>query len=50
VTTDIKIVVAEALAGLVDEPVAERIVPSVFDERIVPGIADAIGACQGQRC
>lgn len=50
VTTDIKIAVAEALAGLVDEPDAEHIVPSIFDQRIVPGIADAIGACQGQRC
>lgn len=50
VTTEIKIAVAEALAGLVDEPHAEHIVPSIFDERIVPGIADAIGACQGQRC
>lgn len=50
VTTDIKIVVAEALAALVSEPDAEHIVPSIFDTRIVPGIADAIGACQGQRC
>lgn len=50
VTTEIKIAVAEALASLVEEPDPGCIVPSIFDDRIVPAIARAIGVCAGARC
>jgi malate dehydrogenase (oxaloacetate-decarboxylating) len=33
---------AEAIAGLVQEPTRERILPDVFDERIVPAVARSI--------
>ncbi len=39
ITDDHKIAVAEAIAGLVANPSAEQIIPSVFDERLVPTIA-----------
>jgi len=42
VTTEIKIAVAEAIASLIDKPTAECIIPSIFDERVVPTIADAL--------
>jgi malate dehydrogenase (oxaloacetate-decarboxylating) len=42
VTTAAKIAAAEALASLIDEPTPERIVPSIFDERVVPAVAQAI--------
>ncbi|MHB1016892.1 MAG: NAD(P)-dependent malic enzyme [Coriobacteriia bacterium] len=50
VTTSIKLAVAEALAALVENPSPECVVPSIFDDRIVPGIAQAIGACEGEPC
>ena len=34
--------VAQALASVVAEPTAENIVPSVFDERVVPTVAKAV--------
>lgn len=37
-----KIAAAEALAGLVEEPSAESIIPSVFDEKVVPTVAATI--------
>lgn len=41
--TDIhKLAAAEALAALVDVPNAENIIPSVFDERVVPTVAAVI--------
>ena len=42
ITDDHKIAAAEAIAALVDTPTAEEIIPSVFDERLVPAIADVI--------
>lgn len=42
VTTEIKITVAEAIASLIENPTAENIIPSIFDERVVPTIASAI--------
>ena len=33
---------AEAIAGLIGQPTAERIIPDVFDERLVPAIAEVI--------
>lgn len=50
VTTAIKLTVASALAALVEHPSPECIVPSIFDDRIVPGIARAIGEREGERC
>ena len=37
-----KVAAAEAIANLVDEPSAENIIPNVFDERLVPAIAQVI--------
>ena len=37
-----KLAAAYAIAGLVDEPTADGIVPSVFDERVAPAVAAAV--------
>ena len=42
ITDDHKIAAAEALAGLVDNPSADEIIPSPFDERVVPAVSDVI--------
>ncbi len=42
ITDEHKIAAAEAIASLVDNPTADEIIPSVFDERLVPTIADVI--------
>jgi malate dehydrogenase (oxaloacetate-decarboxylating) len=42
VTTEIKIAVAETLAALVENPTPDCIIPSIFDERVVKSIADAV--------
>lgn len=39
ITDKHKILVAEAIAGLVTQPSAENIIPSIFDKRIVPSVA-----------
>ncbi len=43
VSVPIKLAVAAALAGLVETPTPDAIVPSIFDERVVPAIARAVG-------
>jgi malate dehydrogenase (oxaloacetate-decarboxylating) len=40
ITEAMKLAAAHAIADLVDEPTADRIVPSVFQ----PGVADAVAA------
>lgn len=42
ITDDHKIAAAEALASLVDSPSADEIIPSAFDERVVPAVASVI--------
>ena len=42
ITDDHKIAAAEVIASLVENPTAEEIIPSVFDERLVPTIAAVI--------
>lgn len=42
ITDDHKIAAAEVIASLVNTPTAEEIIPSVFDERLVPEIAKVI--------
>lgn len=42
ITDDHKIAAAEVIANLVDAPSADQIIPSVFDERLVPSIAAVI--------
>lgn len=42
ITDDHKIAAAEVIAELVEEPSAAEIIPSVFDERLVPSIAQII--------
>lgn len=42
ITDDHKVAVAEVIAGLVENPSAEQIIPSVLDERLVPEIAEVI--------
>ena len=44
VTEEMKLAAARAIAGLVDEPTPDRVVPSVFDERVAPAVADAVSA------
>ena len=42
ITEEHKIAAAEVIASLVDTPSADEIIPSVFDERLVPEIAKVI--------
>ncbi len=42
ITDEHKIAAAETIASLVDEPNPDMIIPSVFDERLVPAIAAVI--------
>ncbi len=42
ITDEHKIAAAEVIASLVDSPSADEIIPSVFDERLVPEIAKVI--------
>ncbi len=42
ITDDHKLAAAKALAGLVEHPTAEEIIPSPFDERVVPTVAAVI--------
>jgi len=42
ITDQHKLAAAEAIAALVESPDAENIIPSVFDERLVPAIARTI--------
>jgi malate dehydrogenase (oxaloacetate-decarboxylating) len=42
VTTKIQLAVAEALAGIIEEPTADNIIPSIFDENVVPAIVEAV--------
>lgn len=42
ITDDHKVAAAEALASLVENPTADCIIPSTFDERVVPTVANVI--------
>jgi len=42
VTTEIQLAVAEAIAGLIESPTANNIIPSIFDENVVPVIVKAV--------
>lgn len=42
ITDDHKIAAAKVIANLVEHPTADEIIPSVFDERLVPEIANVI--------
>ena len=42
ITDQHKIAAAETIAGLVETPTADMVLPSVLDERLVPGIANVI--------
>lgn len=42
ISSDLKIEVARAIAGVVKNPSAENIIPSVFDKKVVKVIADAV--------
>ncbi len=42
ITDEHKLAAAEALAALVETPTAEHIIPSPFDERVVPAVANVI--------
>jgi malate dehydrogenase (oxaloacetate-decarboxylating) len=37
-----KLAAAHAIAALVAEPTADCVVPSVFDERVAPHVAEAV--------
>ena len=42
ITDDMKLAAAEALAGIIEQPTAELIIPSPFDPRVVPAVAAVI--------
>ncbi|HAU39931.1 MAG: malic protein NAD-binding protein, malate dehydrogenase (oxaloacetate-decarboxylating) [Candidatus Peregrinibacteria bacterium GW2011_GWF2_43_17] len=42
ITTEMKISAAKALAGLVKNPTAEKIIPSIFDEGVATAVSKAI--------
>lgn len=42
ITDDHKIAAAKALASLVDSPTPEEVIPSPFDDRVVPAVAQVI--------
>lgn len=42
ITEDMKVNAAQSLAALIETPTAERIIPDVLDERVVPAVAAAI--------
>lgn len=42
ITDDHKVAAAETLASLVANPTADEIIPSPFDDRVVPAVADVI--------
>lgn len=42
ITDDHKIAAAEAIASLVESPISDEIIPSPFDERVVPAVARTI--------
>jgi malate dehydrogenase (oxaloacetate-decarboxylating) len=42
ITEDHKIAAAEAIASLIENPTADSVIPSVFDERLVPTISEVI--------
>lgn len=42
ITDDHKIAAAEAIAGLVDNPTQDEVIPSVFNDKLVPTIAEVI--------
>lgn len=44
VSVEMKVKVAKALAGLIEKPTAGKIIPTVFDKRVVPTMARAVGA------
>ncbi|MDV3220021.1 NADP-dependent malic enzyme [Intrasporangium sp.] len=44
ITEEMKLAAARAIAGLVEEPTADCVVPSVFDERVAPTVAEAVSA------
>ncbi|RJO60220.1 NADP-dependent malic enzyme [candidate division WS5 bacterium] len=42
VTTEIKIAVAEAIAQMIEKPTPEYIIPSIFEDNLVPTIANSL--------
>ncbi|NUR16282.1 MAG: NADP-dependent malic enzyme [Dermatophilaceae bacterium] len=44
VTEEMKLAAARAIAALVENPTADHVVPSVFDERVAPTVAAAVSA------
>ena len=44
ITEEMKLAAARAIAWLVEDPTPDRIVPSVFDERVAPAVAEAVSA------
>ena len=43
ITNGMKVAAAEALAGLIEEPTAERVIPWTLDPAVVPAVAPAVG-------
>ncbi len=49
ITEAMKIAAAHTIADLVAEPTADEVIPSVFDERVAPAVADAVARLAYQR-
>ncbi len=43
ITSRMKLAAAEALAGLIEEPTTERVIPWTLDPAVVPAVAHAVG-------
>ena len=43
ITNRMKVAAAEALAGLIEEPTTERVIPWTLDPAVVPAVAQAVG-------
>ena len=49
ITEEMKLAAAHAIAELVEEPKPDFVVPSVFDERVAPRVAEAVSRLAGPR-
>jgi malate dehydrogenase (oxaloacetate-decarboxylating) len=49
ITTEMKLAAATALAALVTEPGAEKILPWALDEKVAPAVAEAVKRASAQK-
>ena len=44
ITEEMKLAAAQTIAALVESPTPQQIIPSVFDPRVAPAVAEAVAA------